>query len=83
MVVHRARSGQSRQAAPKMALRVGVIGRVTPFGQVTVPGWSAVGSTTVNSSRVNPPSTAGRSGHGLMIGMCPASRSAARASPVP
>ena len=32
-----ARSGQSRHALPKTALRVRVIGRVTPFGQVTEP----------------------------------------------
>jgi hypothetical protein len=40
---YRARSGQSRQAAPKAALRLRVIGRVTPVGQVTDIGWSAVG----------------------------------------
>ena len=49
------RSGQSRQAALKTALPVGGDRPVTPFGQVTVPGWSAVGSSTANSSRVNPP----------------------------
>ena len=59
---YRARSGQSRQAAPKAALRLRVIGRVTPVGQVTDIGWSAVGAMIVNSSIVNPPSTAGRSG---------------------
>jgi hypothetical protein len=45
-----------------VALRLRVIGRVTPVGQVTDIGWSAVGAMIVNSSIVNPPSTAGRSG---------------------
>ena len=40
-VVHRARSGQSRQAAPKVAFRAPVSRRVTPLGQVSVPAWSS------------------------------------------
>ena len=79
-VVQRARSGQPRQAAPKVtALRSRVIGRVSPAGQVTVPA----ASSTVKSSRVNPPGTGGRSGHGLITAVCPASASAASTSPVP
>ena len=78
-VVLRCRSGQSRQATPKTALRAVVIRRVMPFGQVTVP----VVSSMVKSSRVNPPATAGRGGAGLMIAVWPCSVSAARAWPVP
>ena len=78
LLVHRARSGHPRQAAPKVTLRLVVIRRVTPFGQVTVPA----ASSTVNSSRVNPPATAGRSGIGLITGVCPAAVNSARASPV-
>jgi hypothetical protein len=78
-VVQRARSGQPWQRAPKTAVRVRVIRAVSPFGQVTM----AAASSTVNSSIVNPPSTAGRSGHGLMIAVCPPSATAASSSPVP
>jgi hypothetical protein len=53
--VHRARRGQALQAAPKITWRAGVIARVTPAGQVTVPARSS----TVKSSVVNPPGTAG------------------------
>jgi hypothetical protein len=48
----------NRKLSPTTTLRVGLIGRVTPFGQVTAPSWSPRGSMTVKSSRVNPPSTA-------------------------
>ncbi len=68
--VHLSRSGQPAQAAPKVTVRAGLIGRVTPAGQVTVPA----SSLTVKSSRVNPPGTAGYSGLGLMMVSCPASR---------
>jgi len=78
-VVHRARSGQVPQAAPKMTLRVGVTGRVMPAGQVTVPACSS----TVKSSTVNPPGTAGCSGLGLITARCPALPIASRRSPVP
>src|SRR3712207_7068668 len=47
ILVQRARSGQPRQAAPKVTDRFGLIGRVTPFGQVTVPA----AASTVKSSR--------------------------------
>jgi hypothetical protein len=40
-VVHRWRSGQPAHAAPKVTVRAGLIGRVTPAGQVTVP-WSSL-----------------------------------------
>ena len=60
--VHRLRSGQVRQAAPKITARRAVIRRVIPAGQVTVPA----ASSTVKSSAANPPSTAGLSGPGLM-----------------
>jgi hypothetical protein len=53
------------QATPNVTLRFAVMVRVMPFGQVTVPA----ASSTVKSSSVNPPSTAGRSGHGLIIGV--------------
>ena len=66
-VVQRARSGQPRQAAPKVTARVRLIGRVIPFGQVAVPA----ASSTVKSSRVNPPGTAGRSGQGLITARVP------------
>jgi hypothetical protein len=36
-VVHRGRSGQPRQATPKVTARLAVIGRVSPSGQRTVP----------------------------------------------
>ena len=36
-VVHCWRSGQPAQAAPKVTVRVLLIGRVMPAGQVTVP----------------------------------------------
>jgi hypothetical protein len=61
-VVHRWRSEQPAHAAPKVTVRAGLICRVTPAGQVTVP-WP---SSMVKSSAVNPPGTAGRSGPGLM-----------------
>ena len=82
-MVQRARSGQSAQAAPNVAVRVlPPAGRVTPFGQVTVtvPSWP---SWTVKSSIVNPPGTAGRIGHGLMIASCPRAWNRASASPLP
>jgi hypothetical protein len=67
-------SPRPRQAAPKVTLRRAVMRRVTPAGQVTVPA----ASSTVKSSRVNPPSTAGLSGLGLMTAVClpPAARRA-------
>ncbi len=40
-VVQEARSGQPRQAAPKVTARVQLIGRVTPWGQVAVPADSS------------------------------------------
>ena len=61
-VVHQGRSGQPAQAAPKATARAGLIGRVMPAGQVTVPACSSM----VKSSAVNPPGTAGRSGPGLI-----------------
>ncbi len=72
--VHRAHSGQLRPAAPKTAWRAGVRVRVVPAGQVTVPA----ASSTVKSSMVNAPATAGRSGPGLLTAVCPASARAAR-----
>ncbi len=53
--------------------------RVIPAGQVTVPA----AASTVKSSAVKPPSTAGRSGQGLITAWCPAAAIAARRSPVP
>ena len=50
------------QAAPKVIVRVLVIDRVRPAGQVTVPACSSM----VKSSMVNPPGTAGPSGPGLI-----------------
>lgn len=50
------------QADLKFTPRPGLIGRVTPFGQVTVPSWWLM----VKSSSVNPPGTAERSGIGLI-----------------
>jgi hypothetical protein len=48
---------------------LGVIGRVSPFGQVTMAAaWS----------RVNPPSMAGCTGAGLMTTVCRAAARAAR-----
>lgn len=64
-VVHRDRSGHSRQAIPKTALRLLVIWRLTPEGHVNVP---AAGSWA-KSSMVNPPSTAGLIGQGLSNGV--------------
>ena len=78
-MVQRARSGQPWQAAPKVTRRVRLIRRVTPLGQVAVPA----ASSTVKSSAVNPPGTAGCRGHGLITAVCPAVSSAASASPVP
>ena len=72
-------AGSPRHSAPKVTVRLGVPGRVNPFGQVTVPAWKS----TVKSSRVNPPGTAGRIGIGLMTGVCPASASSARVAPDP
>ena len=77
--VQRCRSGQPRQARPKVTIRVRLIGLVTPFGQVAVPA----ASSTVKSSRVNPPGMARRSGAGLITAVCPAASSAASASPLP
>lgn len=77
--VHRSRSGQARQAAPKITLRAGVIARVTPAGQVTVPDCSS----TVKWSTVKPAGTAGRTGLGLITARCPAPPMAWRSSPVP
>jgi hypothetical protein len=58
-VVHCGRSGQVRQAAPKVTEPVGLTGRVIPAGQVACPAsWSMV-----KSSRVNPPSTAAAAVH--------------------
>ena len=51
-----------------MTARVVVSGRVTPAGQVAVPAVSS----TVKSSTVNPPGTAGVTGHGFTSGRCPA-----------
>ena len=78
-VVHRWRSGQSRQAAPKMTALRGVTRRVIPAGQVTVPA----AASTVKSPVVKPPSTAGSSGPGLITARCPVPAIAARRSPVP
>src|SRR5262249_58512072 len=59
--VHRARSGQPLQAAPKTAYPVRVIFRISPLGQVAVPAaWS-----TVKSSTVNPPGLPLDTGAGL------------------
>jgi len=78
-VVHCARRGQPRQAAPKVTPPLVVIGRVSPAGQVAVRVvWSMV-----KSSAVNPPVAGARSGIGLMIAVCPASARAARAAPLP
>ncbi len=49
-VVQRARSGQSRHSAPKVATRVRLKATVCPAGQVTVPRCSS----TVKSSAVKP-----------------------------
>lgn len=78
-VVHFPRSGQARQAAPKMTAFLAVTCRVMPAGQVTVPA----AASTVKSSTVKPPSTAGWTGLGLMTAWCPAAVIAARRSPVP
>jgi len=60
-------------------MRVVLIGRVLPLGQVTV----ASASLTVKSSTVNPPSTGDCNGLGLITASCPASWIAPRRSPVP
>lgn len=54
------RNRQSRQAAPNVTVRDTVIDRVIGFERVAVPACSSAR----NSSRVNPPRTAGRTGHG-------------------
>ncbi len=77
--MHRSRSGQPRQATPKLTCRTRLTGRVTPFGQVTVPA----SVLTVKSSTVKPPGTAGLIGQGLTSGSCPAVDSAASICPVP
>ena len=77
--MQRERSGQVRQAAPKTTWRDGGMVRVIPAGQVTVPACSS----TAKSSRVNPPSTAGCTGLGLITARCPALPIASRRSPVP
>lgn len=69
---------QPRQAAPKVTLRRVLLRPGTSAGQVTVPAFLS----TLKSSRVNPPSTAGLSGLGLMTAECPASCTAAQV-PVP
>jgi hypothetical protein len=53
------------QAVPNVTRRLAVMFLVMPFGQVAVPA----ASSTVKSPRVNPPSTAGRSGQGLITGV--------------
>ena len=68
-VVHRARSGQSAHTAPKVTVRFGLMVRVCPPGQVTVPACSSM----AKSSRVNPPGTAGSSGLALITVSCPPS----------
>jgi Thermolysin metallopeptidase, catalytic domain len=54
-VVHRWRSGQPRQAMPKLTRRVRVSRRVTPLGQVAVPAASstAIGNSATVTSRVH------------------------------
>lgn len=47
-MVQRARSGQPRQAAPKMTARVRVIDRVMWFGQVTMPAGEVVEVVTTS-----------------------------------
>jgi hypothetical protein len=79
LVVQRSRSGQPRQAAPKVTWRRAVTGRVMPAGQVTVPA----ASSGMKSSRVYPPGTAGVSGCGFITASCPAAARAARRRPVP
>ena len=69
-VVHRSRSGHSAHKEPKVTVWAGLIGRVCPAGQVTMPAPSSM----VKSSAVNPPGTAGRSGPGLITVSWPASR---------
>ena len=62
LAVQRARSAQSRQSFSNIALPARVIFLIlVPAGHVTV----AVVWSTVKSSTVNPPGTAGRSGAGL------------------
>ncbi|WP_378733273.1 hypothetical protein [Nocardia brasiliensis] len=57
--MHRSRSGQSRHILPKVAARdFLLIGWVLPTGQVTV----CAASSTMKSSQLIPPSTAGFSG---------------------
>jgi hypothetical protein len=67
-VVHRARSGQLRHKAPKVAIRVRLSATACPAGQVTVPRCSS----TVKSSTVNPPLTGTGSGLGLITARWPA-----------
>jgi hypothetical protein len=62
-----------------MTAFLAVTRRVIPAGQVTVPA----AASTVKSSAVKPPWTAGRSGQGLITAWCPAAVIAARRSPVP
>jgi hypothetical protein len=76
---HRWRSGQSRQAAPKVAIRVRLSATVRPAGQVTVPACSPA----AKSSTVSPPATGACSGLGLITAACPAPAIAPRRSPVP
>jgi hypothetical protein len=54
-------------------------GRVCPAGQVTTPA----ASSTVKSSTVNPPATAGATGLGLITAWSPDRSIASRRSPVP
>jgi hypothetical protein len=61
-VVHRDRSGQFWQRAPKLADPVRLMGTVTPLGQVTVPTVVSI----VKSSIVNPPGILAVSGIGLI-----------------
>ena len=75
----RQRAGSRGTAHRKTTLRVLVMGRVCPAGQLTV----AACSSTVKSSTVNPPVTAAGIGLGLITASCPASWIAPRRSPVP
>ncbi len=78
-VVQRWRSGQPRQAAPKVTLRRGRDGP----GQ---PGWAGGGPGLLIDGEViegNPPGTAGCSGLGLITAWSPAVPIASRRSPVP
>jgi hypothetical protein len=62
-----------------MTAFLAVMCRVTPAGQVTV----RAAASTMKSSWVKPPSTAGSIGQGLITARCPARAIAARRSPVP